>query len=158
MVEALEHVHAMGVIHCDVKSMNFLLHSEGNGEDDDDHDDVPDDDADLCDVKLCDFGMSARDAERVIVSGSPVYMSPEHLTAWSRIALWARLAGNGHQRVHANVSNMIFLHYAFTELSIHIHIIMFILLRSPNAVRGREWLPSSRRCERCAISRRGTGY
>ena len=32
-------------------------------------------------IKLCDFGVSVRIAERTIVGGSPVYMSQEHLVA-----------------------------------------------------------------------------
>ena len=61
-INAIEHVHNKGIIHCDIKSLNFLV-SDGK-------------------LKLCDFGMSVRKEEREIVGGSPMYMSWEHLKAW----------------------------------------------------------------------------
>jgi serine/threonine protein kinase len=64
MLDAVDHLHGDDVIHCDCKSLNFLLSR------------------DRTTVKLADFGMSVRDTERLIVGGSPTYMAPEHLMAW----------------------------------------------------------------------------
>ena len=61
-LESLEYLHSQGVIHCDIKPANFLLHEKQ--------------------LKLADFGMAVRDDEKEIIGGSPIYMSPEHLTAW----------------------------------------------------------------------------
>lgn len=61
-VEAMEYLHDQDCIHCDVKSLNFLVHGHQ--------------------LKLADFGMSVRNDERDVVGGSPAYMSPEHLLAW----------------------------------------------------------------------------
>jgi len=63
-MKALEYIHKEDIIHCDIKSLNFLVHSQT--------------------LKICDFGMSVRNDEREIVGGSPVYMSPEHLMSWRR--------------------------------------------------------------------------
>ncbi|MGW4030670.1 caspase, EACC1-associated type [Streptomyces sp. NPDC004838] len=63
VLDGLDHSHAAGVIHCDVKPANFILGQSGR-------------------VKILDFGISSINAsmhheDRVI--GTPVYMSPE---AW----------------------------------------------------------------------------
>jgi len=64
-VNAVEYLHKeRNVIHCDIKSHNFIVCSETGA------------------LKLADFGMSVDDDARVVVGGSPVYMSPEHLMAW----------------------------------------------------------------------------
>ena len=65
-IEALEYVHSHGLVHCDVKPGNFLV-----------HDGV---------LKLADFGMAVRDDEKEILGGSPVYMAPEHLMAWRHMS------------------------------------------------------------------------
>jgi aurora kinase len=65
-VNAMDYVHNQDIIHCDVKSLNFLVHGRT--------------------LKVCDFGMSVRKDEREIVGGSPVYMSPEHLMAWRHMS------------------------------------------------------------------------
>lgn len=65
-VNGIDYVHSQDVIHCDVKSLNFLVH-DGR-------------------LKICDFGMSVPKDEREIVGGSPVYMSPEHLMAWRHMS------------------------------------------------------------------------
>eukprot|EP00980_Cylindrotheca_fusiformis_P004313 scaffold919_cov130-Cylindrotheca_fusiformis.AAC.4 len=65
-VKAMDYVHNRKVIHCDVKSLNFLVH-DGK-------------------LKICDFGLSVSDSERKIIGGSPVYMSPEHLMAWRHMS------------------------------------------------------------------------
>ena len=64
MVDAIEYLHDDDIIHCDCKSMNFLLSKDRRT------------------VKLADFGMSVREDEKIIVGGSPIYMSPEHLVAF----------------------------------------------------------------------------
>jgi serine/threonine protein kinase len=65
-VNAMHYVHNQDIIHCDLKSMNFLVHGKT--------------------LKICDFGMSVRKDEREIIGGSPVYMSPEHLMAWRHMS------------------------------------------------------------------------
>ncbi len=62
VLEALEHAHANGIVHCDLKPENILL---SNGH------------AILADfgIARCSKGVATRDRERV--SGSPAYMSPE---------------------------------------------------------------------------------
>ena len=62
-VDAVEYLHSIGIIHCDIKPDNFVLAQDGN-------------------LKLTDFGFSIRDDERNLYGGSPAYMSPEHLAAW----------------------------------------------------------------------------
>ena len=62
---ALEHAHALGVIHRDVKPENVMIRSDGV-------------------VKLTDFGIAQIvDKEKLTVTGqllgSPAYMSPEHI-------------------------------------------------------------------------------
>jgi aurora kinase len=64
MIDAIEYLHDEDIIHCDCKSMNFLLSRDRQH------------------VKLADFGMSVREDEKIIVGGSPIYMSPEHLKAF----------------------------------------------------------------------------
>jgi serine/threonine protein kinase len=61
---ALDYFHNQGMIHCDIKSLNFLTTHDGTQ------------------LKLADFGMAVREDEKEVVGGSPVYMSPEHLMAW----------------------------------------------------------------------------
>ena len=61
-MDALDYVHKRGIIHCDVKPLNFLVH-DGN-------------------CMLADFGMGVHNDSRVIAGGSPIYMAPEHLKAW----------------------------------------------------------------------------
>jgi aurora kinase len=63
-VQGMAYLHQQEIIHCDVKSMNFLV---GNNKKQ---------------LKLTDFGMAVRNDEREVIGGSPVYMSPEHLMAW----------------------------------------------------------------------------
>eukprot|EP00980_Cylindrotheca_fusiformis_P004314 scaffold919_cov130-Cylindrotheca_fusiformis.AAC.5 len=65
-VKAVDYVHNQKIIHCDLKSLNFLVH---DGQ-----------------LKMCDFGMSVPASEREIIGGSPVYMSPEHLMAWRHMS------------------------------------------------------------------------
>jgi serine/threonine protein kinase len=62
-LRGLKFLHAKKLIHCDVKTANFLV----------DHNDV---------VKLADFGMTVQFDEREVFGGSPVFMAPEHLVAW----------------------------------------------------------------------------
>mmetsp|Transcript_58315 Transcript_58315/g.142577 ORF Transcript_58315/g.142577 Transcript_58315/m.142577 type:complete len:492 (-) Transcript_58315:1079-2554(-) len=62
-IQGLEHMHSKNIIHCDIKPGNVLLTKDDT-------------------VKLCDFGMSVRSTEKEVMGGSPVYMAPEHLTAW----------------------------------------------------------------------------
>lgn len=64
ILDAIEHLHDDDIIHCDCKTLNFLLANDGTQ------------------VKLADFGMSVRGAEKEVVGGSPIYMAPEHLMAW----------------------------------------------------------------------------
>lgn len=66
-VNAIEHIHQKGVIHCDVKPLNFLVDSFGN-------------------LKICDFGVSVAHEDREILGGSPAYMGPEHLMAWRHMS------------------------------------------------------------------------
>ena len=64
-LESIQYLHEyQALIHCDIKSMNFLL------------------DATKTKLKLCDFGMAVPVDEPDILGGSPVYMAPEHLMAW----------------------------------------------------------------------------
>lgn len=67
-VNAMEYTHDQDIIHCDIKSLNFLVNAQGTT------------------LKICDFGMSVPYEERDIVGGSPVYMSPEHLMAWRHMS------------------------------------------------------------------------
>jgi len=74
--DALIAAHAAGVIHCDIKPSNFLIVNEADGREV---------------VKLADFGVSkimSRDSgetgeqgEKLLVSGTPCYMSPEQCSA-----------------------------------------------------------------------------
>lgn len=64
-LDAIGYLHEQDIIHCDIKSLNFLVAT------------------DVC--KLADFGMSVRYCEREIVGGSPIYMSPEHLMAYRHL-------------------------------------------------------------------------
>mmetsp|Transcript_28737 Transcript_28737/g.43841 ORF Transcript_28737/g.43841 Transcript_28737/m.43841 type:complete len:413 (-) Transcript_28737:65-1303(-) len=61
-LNATEYLHNKGIIHCDFKSDNVLIHKNT--------------------VKVADFGMAVYNEEKEIVGGSKQYMSPEHLMAW----------------------------------------------------------------------------
>jgi serine/threonine protein kinase len=65
---ALEAVHSAGLVHCDVKPGNMFVTRAYDG---------------AKSMKLIDFGVSRSegDAPEETVSGTPVYMSPEQLTA-----------------------------------------------------------------------------
>lgn len=75
--DAFEYLHAQGIIHCDVKSLNFLLTQAKDGDGDYYFNAAPQQQ-----LKLADFGMAVRNDEREVVGGSCIYMSPEHLMAW----------------------------------------------------------------------------
>ena len=63
-LDAMDYVHNVhNLIHCDVKTPNFLLDGDGT-------------------IKLADFGAACYSDDAHVVVGSPSYMSPEHLTAW----------------------------------------------------------------------------
>ena len=74
---SIEHLRSLEMIHCDVKSLNFLLHEE-RGSATITNDDMSSGGKENEIIKLCDFVMSVRNTERTIVGGSPVYTSPEH--------------------------------------------------------------------------------
>src|SRR5436190_1083035 len=65
---ALEAIHAVGLVHCDVKPGNMFVTRAYDGSKS---------------MKMIDFGVSRSegDAPEDTVSGTPVYMSPEQLTA-----------------------------------------------------------------------------
>jgi serine/threonine protein kinase len=65
--DAMDYLHSQDIIHCDIKSLNFLVNNDSNGS----HQ-----------LKLADFGMAVRGEAREVVGGSCMYMSPEHLLAW----------------------------------------------------------------------------
>ena len=63
---AIQHMHSLGILHCDVKTANFVLSGSGL-------------------LKVTDFGFSQRQGEGVdkeVEGGSLLYMAPEHLIAW----------------------------------------------------------------------------
>ncbi len=65
VAEALEHVHAAGIVHRDVKPSNILLRADGT-------------------PLLSDFGLARGDAALTVtaanaIAGTPQYMSPEHV-------------------------------------------------------------------------------
>lgn len=62
-LRALSYLHENDLIHCDVKTANFLIDSDDQ-------------------VKLADFGMTVKKDEIEVLGGSPVFMAPEHLHAW----------------------------------------------------------------------------
>ena len=62
--DAMAFLHDDDIIHCDCKTLNFLIANGGQ------------------EVKLADFGMAVRGEEKEVVGGSPIYMAPEHLMAW----------------------------------------------------------------------------
>lgn len=63
-IQALIYLHSVkGIIHCDIKTHNFVL-TENNQ------------------LKLVDFGFSVRNDEKFILGGTVSYMAPEHLLAW----------------------------------------------------------------------------
>jgi serine/threonine protein kinase len=62
-LRALKYLHENDLIHCDVKTANFLVDSNDQ-------------------IKLADFGMTVRKNEIEVLGGSPVFMAPEHLLAW----------------------------------------------------------------------------
>jgi serine/threonine-protein kinase len=78
--EALEHVHARGIIHRDVKPSNILIGLDGA-------------------VKITDFGIAARaedpqgEGDRIV--GTPSYMAPEQLTRPGRPVPASDLFGLG---------------------------------------------------------------
>ncbi|KAH0925769.1 LOW QUALITY PROTEIN: hypothetical protein HID58_018025 [Brassica napus] len=63
LVSALGHIHANGIVHCDVKSKNVLVANGGSS------------------VKLADFGSAMElekpTAEKIAPRGSPLWMAPE---------------------------------------------------------------------------------
>lgn len=62
-LEGLAHLHAHGLIHCDVKEPNLVLRSSNYVEPD---------------VVLIDFGVSQKtDAKRTVIYGTPGYIAPE---------------------------------------------------------------------------------
>eukprot|EP00977_Amphora_coffeiformis_P025251 scaffold18870_cov181-Amphora_coffeaeformis.AAC.3 len=64
-MEALQYLHLHDILHCDVKTANFVI-------------------ADDNVVKLTDFGFSVRldEVDSEVEGGSILYMAPEHLIAW----------------------------------------------------------------------------
>ncbi|KAI9098149.1 hypothetical protein DFS34DRAFT_619776 [Phlyctochytrium arcticum] len=61
LVKGLQYLHAMGIVHRDLKLQNILLDDAGN-------------------VKICDFGFSRavhQDVTLTSVKGTPIYMAPE---------------------------------------------------------------------------------
>jgi len=66
-LDAMGYFHSKDFIHCDCKSLNFLLQAKDDR------------------LKLADFGMSVPNDCREVIGGSPVYMSPEHLMAWRHL-------------------------------------------------------------------------
>ena len=65
MIDAVEYIHEMELIHCDIKPANFLVDPHNQ-------------------VKLADFGMalSGNIHGQAIIGGTTSYMAPEFLTAW----------------------------------------------------------------------------
>ncbi|KAK7300919.1 hypothetical protein RJT34_11771 [Clitoria ternatea] len=70
LVDALRHIHARGVVHCDVKGRNVLVSGDGNG-----NGSVS---------KLADFGSALQftgegeaSPEKMVPRGSPMWMAPE---------------------------------------------------------------------------------
>ncbi len=61
-LRALNYLHENNLIHCDVKTANFLVDSDDQ-------------------IKLADFGMTVQKDEVEVLGGSPVFMAPEHLHA-----------------------------------------------------------------------------
>jgi serine/threonine protein kinase len=65
-IEGIQYMHALGILHCDVKTANFVI-GESNV------------------LKVTDFGFSVRveeGSEEEVEGGSLLYMAPEHLIAW----------------------------------------------------------------------------
>jgi len=56
--KALEYVHSLGIVHCDVKPNNFLVSSDGK-------------------YKLCDFNISGHSGKKRYASGTFGYTAPE---------------------------------------------------------------------------------
>jgi serine/threonine-protein kinase len=70
VLEALEHAHSSGIVHCDLKPENILL---SNGH------------AILADFGIARYASGAAPKDRERVSGSPVYMSPEQAAGDDRL-------------------------------------------------------------------------
>lgn len=70
-IDALQHAHYHGIVHCDVKTANFLLVRGGDTQGD----------VRGPALKLADWGMAVTQDEREVVGGSPAYQAPEHLLA-----------------------------------------------------------------------------
>ncbi len=86
LLEAVEHAHANGVIHRDIKPGNVLL--KRNGESDGDVDSL-----DYFTPKLADFGLAKLtvdvlvDSRSSLTIGTPMYMAPEQLVpTWGAIS------------------------------------------------------------------------
>ncbi|KAG9159914.1 hypothetical protein Leryth_005662 [Lithospermum erythrorhizon] len=60
IVQGLDYLHSLGIVHCDIKPSNILLAKNG-------------------DVKIADFGCAKRVeiCDRLVISGTPMFMAPE---------------------------------------------------------------------------------
>ncbi|KAG1663797.1 hypothetical protein FOA52_004355 [Chlamydomonas sp. UWO 241] len=63
VLEGLAHIHARGVVHCDLKPENIITMSK----------------ADRADIKIADFGLSAFMGRPMQVGGTPEFVAPELL-------------------------------------------------------------------------------
>ncbi|ORZ16416.1 kinase-like domain-containing protein [Absidia repens] len=72
ILQGMEHMHAQGVYHRDIKLENILLKSDGDDENGMD---------DTFDCKVADFGLSTRDRMSMEFGcGSATYLAPEHFS------------------------------------------------------------------------------